>query len=87
MPLEHARNLVEAFAKLRADISADRKLTPEGKAHAHAKVRSTTLAALTAWHEARLKGLDADLLQQRAALMTQTERPDHARVTLMAPSW
>ena len=84
LPLEQARNLVGAFHKLRADIAADRKLTPEGKADAHAKARSTTLAALKAWHEPRLRGLDADLLQQRAALMTQTERPDQARVNLMA---
>ena len=84
LPLEQARNLVGAFHKLRSDIEADRRLTPEGKADARAKARSTTLAALKAWHEPRLQGLDADLLQQRAALMTQTERPDQARIMLMA---
>jgi hypothetical protein len=31
------------------------------------KARATTRAAITEWHEQRLKNIDADLLEKRAA--------------------
>jgi hypothetical protein len=83
-PLDHAVTLVDAFHTQMAGIQADRHLTGEGKTAARAKAASTTLAAIQAWHEPRLRNLDADLLAQRAALIPQTERPDARQIDLMS---
>src|SRR5687768_8241496 len=70
-PLEHVGALVEAFHQEKAKIDGDRHLTPEGKAAARIKAGKSALAAIKAWHEPRAKGIDADLLEQRAALTPQ----------------
>lgn len=49
-----------------------------------ANPRATTRAAISVWHEERLKNIDADLLEQRAALLSDTTRPDPKQIDLMA---
>jgi hypothetical protein len=83
-PLEQAASLVDAFHQQKAEIDSDRHLTPEGKAAARIKAGNATLAAIKAWHEPRLKGIDRDLLSQRAALIPTTEKPDSRRIEFMA---
>jgi hypothetical protein len=84
VPFDHAGTLVEAFHRQKATIDSDRHLTPEGKVAARIKTGNSSLSALKAWHEPRLQGLDADLLAQRAALMSSAQRPDPRRVELMS---
>ena len=84
VPFDHLDALVDAFHQQKATISGDRNLTNEGKAAALDKARATTREAINAWHEPRLKGIDADLLEQRAALMALATRPDPKRVELMS---
>src|SRR5437667_10172020 len=83
-PLEQAASLVDAFHQQKAEIDSDRHLTPQGKAAARIKAGNATLAAIKAWHEPRLKGIDGDLLAQRAALIPTTEKPEPRRVEFMA---
>lgn len=83
VPFDHADTLVEAFHQQKATIDNDRHLTPEGKVAARIKAGNTTLAALKAWHEPRLRGIDADLLEQGTALI-QSAQPDPRRVELMS---
>jgi hypothetical protein len=83
-PFEHVATLVDAFDQQKATIAADPHLTDDGKKAALAKARATTREAVKAWQEPRLKGIDADLLAQRAALIPQADVPDQHRVSLMA---
>jgi hypothetical protein len=84
VPFDHLDAIVEAFHQQKATISSDRNLTNEGKAAALDKARITTREAISAWHEARLKGIDADLLEQRAALMASATVPDPKRIEIMS---
>src|SRR5882672_1758816 len=68
----------------RATISSDRNLTNEGKAAAVDKAKATTREAISAWHEPSLKNIDADLLEQRAALIASAVMPDPRRVDVMS---
>jgi superfamily I DNA/RNA helicase len=68
----------------KAEITADRKLTSEGKYAAADTARTATRAAITEWHEQRLKNIDADMLEQRAALLSDASTPDLKHVELMA---
>src|SRR4051794_37411386 len=83
VPFEHVRMLSNGLRQQKATIAADRNLTNEGKTAAVEKARTTTQAAITEWHEKRLQNIDADLLEQRAALLGNIERPDTKRVDLM----
>jgi hypothetical protein len=83
VPFEHPRMLVRGYRQQKSAISADRNLTNEGKAAALDKARTTTRAAISEWKESRLKNIDADLLEQKAGLMTNTGTPDPKRVDLM----
>jgi hypothetical protein len=84
VPFEHLRHLTATHRRVVAEATVDAKLTAEGKTDAIRRSRETTREAITAWHEQRLRGLDADLLAKRAALIGTADRPDPARVTLMA---
>jgi hypothetical protein len=83
VPFEHVRMLSQAHHKQVETISTDRNLTNEGKANAIEKARATTRAAISEWHEQRLKNIDADLLEKRAALLADSTRPDPKHVGLM----
>jgi hypothetical protein len=84
VPFEHLRHLTAAHRRTIAEATVDKRLTTEGKAAAIQRSRETAREAIAAWHEQRLRELDADLLAKRAALIGTPERPDPARVTLMA---
>ena len=84
LPLEHPVTLAEAALEQKATIEKDDHLAGKGKGAAKVKAGNTTIAAVKAGHEPRLKGIDADLLQARAALIPQTPRPDPRRVELMS---
>jgi hypothetical protein len=84
VPFEHLRMLSRTFHQQRGLIMQDRLLTSEGKTAALEQARASTRKAIEDWHAERLKGIDADLLEQRAALMTITKKPDPARVSLLA---
>jgi hypothetical protein len=76
--------LSRSFHQQHTSIAADPKLTNEGKAAALKEARTTVREAISAWHESRLKNIDADLLEQRAALLANATMPDPKRVELMA---
>jgi hypothetical protein len=84
VPFEHVRMLDRKYREQKAMITADPHLTNDGKQAAATAARQARDKAIAEWHETRLKGLDADLLQQRAALMAQSDKPDQRRVDLMA---
>jgi hypothetical protein len=84
VPHEHVRMLSKGYQQQKATITGDRNLTNDGKAAALDKARATTRAAITEWHATRLKNIDADLLEQRAALMASAAMPDPKRVELMS---
>jgi hypothetical protein len=76
--------LTATHRRVVADATVDAKLTAEGKAAAIQKSQATTREAISAWHEQRLRELDADLLAKRAALIGTADRPDAKRVDTMA---
>ena len=84
VPFEHVRMLDRSLREQKAAIAADRNLTNEGKQAALEKAREKARAAIAEWNDERQKKLDADLLEQRAALMGNVERPDVKRIDLMA---
>src|SRR5258706_15708369 len=83
VPHEHVRNLSKGYHQQKAAITADTNLTNEGKASAIEKAKATTRTAINEWHATRLKNIDADLLEQRAALMASATTPDPKRVEWM----
>jgi hypothetical protein len=84
VPFQHVLMLSQALEKQEASIMTDRNLSNDGKDTAIKKVRATTRTAITEWHEQRLKNIDADLLEKRAALLSDNTVPDPKRVDLMA---
>ncbi len=84
VPFEHVRMLDSSLRQQKAAIAADRNLTNEGKQAALEKARAATRAAITEWNERRQSDIGSDLLEKRAALMANVERPDAKRVDLMA---
>ena len=84
VPSEHVRSLHNGFHKQRETILADRNLTDEGKANAIAKARATTHAAISEFHDERMKNIAADRLEQRAALLSDNTVPNPKHVELMA---
>jgi hypothetical protein len=83
-PCEHVLKLTDEFRQQREAISADRNLTTEGKTAAMEKVRETTRTAINEWRDARLKNIDADMLEKRTALFLDRAMPDAKHVDLMA---
>lgn len=84
VPFEHVRMLSKTYHDKKAAIATDRHLTNEGKNEATAKAKAVRDATIKEWDEQRRKNIDADLLEQRAALMGNVERPDVKRVDLMS---
>lgn len=84
VPFQHLRMLSRTFHQQRVSIATDRRLTNEGKEAALALARTNTRKAIEDWHSLRLKNLDADLLEQRAALVAHTSKPDPKRVDMLA---
>jgi hypothetical protein len=84
VPFEHVRMLSESFHKQADAIRTDPHLTGEGKTAALEKARAKTRAAISEWHEQRLKNIDANLLEERAALIADSTMPDPKRVDFMA---
>jgi hypothetical protein len=84
VPFGHLRMLSDGHHKRRAEVANDKHLTTEGKVAALAKAQAATRAAIDEWHQSRLKNIDADLLEQKAALRGNVAAPDQKRVDLMA---
>lgn len=84
VPFEHVRMLSESFHKQADTIRTDPHLTSDGKTAALEKLRAKTRAAISEWHEQRLKSIDAHLLEERAALVADNTMPDPKRVEFMA---
>jgi hypothetical protein len=84
LPFDHAQTLVTAFHEERQAIAKNFHLNGKGKAAATIKAAEAKQTSLAEWNEARLKGIDADLLEQRASLLPATDRPDPRRVDLMS---
>ena len=83
-PFEIAGGIVTKFHQQKADIAADRRLTPEGKRDALTKAGQAALKSLEDWHTPRLAGLDADLGAHRVALVpANTQKPDDRRVDFL----
>ena len=68
----------------KAAIDADRHLTREGKDAALARLGKAAIGAINKQRRALLPGLDADLAQRRASLVS-AEKPDPRRVELLLP--
>jgi hypothetical protein len=84
VPFEHLRMLSRTFHQQRTQIAQDRLLTNEGKTAALEQARASTRKAIEDWHAERLRNIDADLLEQRAAFIKTTKTPSATRVSLMA---
>jgi len=83
VPFGHLKMLSDGHRKRRAEIADDKHLTKEGKVAALAKTQTATRDAIEEWHQERLKNIDADLLEQRAALRGNVTAPEQKRVDLM----
>jgi hypothetical protein len=83
-PMRKALEFAEEAHRTKQSIAADRRLTPEGKRAARAKLVSETIEKIRTWDTDRLTGIDDDIAAQRAALLVTTRKPETKQVEFLA---
>jgi hypothetical protein len=83
-PLNEPVEMMARIRQERADIDANRNLSPVGKVEARNTAKQRASEAVKKWHEPNLAGLDAHIAEHRAGLLPKGTPPDPKRVEFMA---